>query len=298
MNTMTRLELTVGPGGYATISEALEAIPYHTPATIVLAEGTYHERIFSDKEDLVIRGSGMEKSIVIQHVGALEMAPDGFKKGTFRTSTAFFSGERLELRDLSIVNDAGEGAEVGQAIALYLDVRQAYLSHVSVQSHQDTLFLAPLPAKEREERGFYGPRSSTPRLKSKVLVEDSMIEGDVDFIFGGADALFQDCRIVSNGKGYVSAPSGKKDDIGFVFSSCVFVSHACAPHSVYLMRPWRPEGKGTFISCTYGSHINSRGACPWEGREKEKKYTFHRYDEQKGEVVFNAFMTLWRKRGK
>lgn len=55
------LNLTVDPhgaGDYCTIGEALEAIPYGCEATIVVGEGTYNERLSSDKRSLAIRGEG------------------------------------------------------------------------------------------------------------------------------------------------------------------------------------------------------------------------------------------------
>ena len=155
------------------------------------------------------------------------------------------------------------------SFALYLDAQKAFLENVELYGHQDTLFLAPLPEKEREKRGFYGPRCFSPRTLNRVYVRGGSIHGGVDFIFGGADALFDNVRIVSNEEGYVAAPSGHADDIGFIFRDCSFEHEDLEDESVYLMRPWRPEGKASFIDCTFSSHINSKGFCPWKGREEE-----------------------------
>ena len=67
----------------------------------------------------------------------------------------------------------------------------------------------------------------------------------------------------------MAAPSGKKDDIGFVFDSCRFIGDNVPDSSVYLMRPWRPEGKSLFTGCSNGSHINAAGFSAWKGREDE-----------------------------
>ena len=65
---------------------------------------------------------------------------------------------------------------------------------------------------------------------------DCEIAGDIDFIFGGGDALFENCviRTVDNHipHSYVTAPSGRADGLGFVFWNCDFVSD-CPPGSVY-----------------------------------------------------------------
>ena len=263
------LELTVGHCGedYYTIQEALDAIPYETEAKITIKEGVYEEKLFADKRKLTVTGEG--KVVIRWADSARTIMPDGLKRGTFRSYTAFFSGHELRLENLRFENNAGCGCDAGQALALYLDVQKAFLENVELYGHQDTLFLAPLPEKEREKRGFYGPRCFSPRTPDRVYVRGGSIYGGVDFIFGGADALFENVRIISNEAGYVCAPSGHADDTGFIFRGCSFEHEDLEDESVYLMRPWRAEGKATFIDCTFSSHINRKGFSPWNGREDE-----------------------------
>ena len=125
----------------------------------------------------------------------------------------------------------------------------------------------------------------------------------MDFIFGGADALFENVRIVSNEEGYVAAPSGHADDIGFIFRDCSFEHENLEDESVYLMRPWRPEGKASFIDCTFSSHINRKGFCPWKGREEEASLASFRVncgffpaeymmEKDEPELLVRRFMSL------
>ena len=280
------LELIVGHDGhydFYSVQEALDQIPYGTKALIHVKKGLYQEKLFCDKEDITLLGEGPEKSVITFNEGANELLPEGRKRGTFRSYTAFFSGKRLHLANLGIKNEAGDGRVAGQAVALYLDARQSLLENVQLRAHQDTLFLAPLPEKEREVNGFLGPRVFSARIPNEVRVKDSVIFGDVDFIFGGADALFESCKLYSLDRkekinGYVAAPSGKAEEKGFVFFQCEFCNSGCADESVYLMRPWRPQGKATFLSCTYGRHINRFGASLWPGREKELSFGFAEFN--------------------
>ena len=265
------LRITVGKDDedYFRIQDAINAVPYGMEAEIIVSDGIYHEKVFSDKMDLTIRGEG--NVYIVNSDGAHEIVERGMKRGTFRTYTAFFSGSRLRLENLTIVNGAGSGRDVGQAVALYLDADESELSKVRIVSHQDTLFLAPLPDKEREKGGFYGPRHLAPRKRTRSIFHDCYIAGSVDFIFGGGDALFENCEIKSIGKGYVTAPSGKKDWTGFVFVSCRFTSESSVDaESVYLMRPWRSTGKSLFHSCHIGKHIAGDGFSPWKGLEREE----------------------------
>ena len=113
------LTLSVGKSGeedFFTIQEALDSIPYEEKAVITVKEGIYREKLFSDKKDLVVRGEG--KVLITYADGAREILGDGRKRGTFRSYTAFFSGERLVLENLTFQNSAGSGKDVGQALAL------------------------------------------------------------------------------------------------------------------------------------------------------------------------------------
>lgn len=252
-------------GNYTSISEAINAVSYREKARIIVKEGIYREKLFSDKSDIELIGEG-NVFITFSDSGR-EILDNGLKRGTFRSYTAFFSGERLLLENITIHNGAGSGKDVGQAISLYLDVDNAYLKNVKLLGHQDTLFLSPLPEEEREKRGFYGPRCFSPRVRKHSVFEECTIEGSVDFIFGGGDAEFRNCNIVSNDDGFVTAPSGKSSWDGLLFEGCKFTSPLNKKENVYLMRPWRDEGKAIFNSCTFGPHINRRGFISWPGRE-------------------------------
>ena len=263
------LVITVGRNDedYTSIQEAINAVPYGMKAEILISEGFYSGKLFSEKADLTIRGLG--NVVIACSECGYEILDRGRKRGTFRSYTAFFGGERIHLENLTIMNGAGDGRDAGQAIALYLDAAEAELSSVRLLGHQDTLFLAPLPDEEREEHGFYGPRHLIPRRRCRSHFRSCLIEGTVDFIFGGGDAFFEDCEIRSVGEGYVTAPSGRKEWTGFVFSGCRFTSRGVEEGSVFLMRPWRKEGKAAFIGCSIGDHIAAEGLSPWPGREDE-----------------------------
>ncbi len=266
------MRITVGRRGedYSTIQEAINAVPYDVEAEIVVSEGEYREKLFSDKRHLTIRGEGNVRIICSDFAYKKDAA--GRKLGTFRSYTAFFSGEYIALADLTIVNDAGRGEDVGQAVALYLDASEARCSSITLLSHQDTLFIAPLPAAEREKGGFYGPRYLSPRKPCRAVFSSCEIAGSIDFIFGGGDALFEDCIIRSTEPGYVAAPSGRKDGTGFVFLRSAFVSDGLPDESVFLMRPWRPEGKASFLDCSFSGHIDRRYRSSWNGEADESTF--------------------------
>lgn len=189
---------------------------------------------------------------------------------TFRSYTAFFSGEKLRVEDMTIENDAGPGAKVGQAVAAYVDSARAAFDRVRVCWAIRIPCSAPLCRRKSGRRtAFWSPRGLAPRRASAQYYHACEIAGDIDFIFGGADALFEHCtlRTVDNGlaHSWVTAPSGAAQGLGFVFWDCDFVSD-CPAGSVYLGRPWRPTGKTAVLDCRLGSHIAPEGFAGWNDR--------------------------------
>ena len=258
-----------GSGDFASVSEAVLAVPYACAAEIRIGPGVYREKLVCEKQDITLIGAGMESTRIVWGDGGRLPHPDGRPTHTFRSYTAFFSGEQLTVEDLTIENDAGPGSAVGQAVAAYVDSARAVFRRVKLLGNQDTLFCAPLPEKEREKDGFLGPRTFAPRRATAQYYQNCEIAGDIDFIFGGADALFEQCtlRTVDNHipHSYITAPSGPADGLGFVFWDCDFVSD-CPAGSIYLGRPWRPTGKTAVLDCRLGAHISPEGFVGWNDR--------------------------------
>ncbi len=282
------LKITVGKenGDYSVIQEAIDAVPYDESAVIVIEPGTYREKLFCEKRDITLMGAGMKETVIDFDDYANEIMPDGSKRGTFRSYTAFFGGKRVVVKDMTIKNSAGDGRVVGQAVAVYADADLCRFENVRMTGCQDTLFCAPLPVAERQRNGFMGPRMMTERRLTKQYYKSCEITGDVDFIFGGADAVFDDCVITCNDRmfrdsdrivnGYITAACGLKDNLGFVFRNCSIAgAPGCERGSVFLGRPWREEARTVFLNCTMDESIAPERFSGWGGITKDEPSTFY-----------------------
>lgn len=205
-----------------------------------------------------------------------EEHPDGQKYGTFRSYTVLVDGDHITFRGCTFENTSGPGKEVGQAIALYIDGDDIHLENCTLRGHQDTLFLAPLPEKEIIPGGFLGPKQFTPRYDRTVYFKDCVIEGGVDFIFGGATAYFENCEFRNIEEGYAFAPSTPEHiPVGFVAKSCRFTAtDNVAKGSCYIARPWRNFAKVRLENCYLGSHIHPMGWDDWGKTESHKTVEF------------------------
>lgn len=271
-----------GTGDVTTLEEAFrkaELLDAAQPVEILVGAGIYKEKLSLEKDFVTIIGEGAEKTIITYDDYALFLMEDGIKRGTFRSYTMYVHGDGFAAKNLTIANTAGYGAKVGQAVALYADGARMKFENCRLLSRQDTLFTAPLPPTVIEWGGFRGPREHAPRDNGVHYYKNCYIEGDVDFIFGGATAYFEECRIHSLDRGqevngYVTAastPEGR--EYGYVFERCRFTSD-CAPETVYLGRPWRSFAKTVILRSELGPHIKREGWHDWN-KEDARESCFY-----------------------
>lgn len=266
-------------GAYRSISDALAAADQlypnaEQPVRIHVDPGEYRERVEIHRPHVTLVGETADSVRIVGGLGAKMPSSDGSgvdgTLGTFRTYTVLVDADDVRLENLTIVNDAGDGREAGQAIALYADGDRLVVDACCITGHQDTLFLGPLPPREVKPGGFIGPKQFAPRRVGRQYFRRCRIEGDVDFIFGGARAFFEGCEIRSLNRnmdvnGYVTAASTPEGEpYGFVFHGCSFTAaQDVAPDSVYLGRPWREWAQTVLIDCWLGQHIKREGWWDW-----------------------------------
>ncbi len=264
-------EITLRPG--ESLQGAIDRLPMDgTSALIRLAPGVCNEKVELRRPHTTLLGAGAEATCLTWDDAATALHPDGQKRGTFRTYTLLVLAEDCHVQGMTIRNAAAPRESVGQCIALFADGDGFTCEDCTLSSHQDTLFTAPLPPAEVIPGGFLGPTQHTPRTSQRQTYRRCVIKGDVDFIFGGAAAWFEDCDIVcvsgyADGRvpgGYATAastPQGQK--YGYVFYRCRFTGENVPEGSFYLGRPWRAHAKTVLLRCWIGPHIRPEGWHDW-----------------------------------
>jgi len=282
METITIYVNQNGTKDASTLSEAFalaKNAPANSAVEIYIAAGTYKEKLDLEQDNVTLIGEEATNTILTFDDYALFLMPDGIKRGTFRSYTIFVHGNHFTAKNLTFANTAGYGAKIGQAVAMYADGDCMTFENCRFLGRQDTLFTAPLPPTVVEWGGFRGPRENAPRDNGTHYYKNCYIEGDVDFIYGGATAYFEECEIRSlargnDPEGYITAastPEGRP--YGYIFDRCRFTSD-CAPETVYLGRPWRSFAKTVIINSWLGDHIKKEGWHDW-GKEEAHTQTFY-----------------------
>ncbi len=276
----------VGVDGFPSITAAIDSGRGHAGERweVFIPAGEYRERILVDVPGVTLIGAGQGATVIHFDDYAGRPKPDG--EGTWTTwgsATVIVRAADFSARDLSIqnrfdflANDALAKADPAkirdtQAVALMLDEGsdRVLLERVAVEGYQDTLFLQA----------------------GRALIMDSMISGNVDFIFGAGTALFVNSEIRMRPRasahelaGYLTAASTDiAEPYGFVFLNCRLTREpGVADGSTSLGRPWHPttsfaDGRYAdpdaiaavvFINSWMDAHISSAGWSAMGGTAK------------------------------
>ncbi|KAH6817267.1 hypothetical protein C2S51_000870 [Perilla frutescens var. frutescens] len=238
-----------GSGDYRIIGEAVTAAPNMSKKTytIKINAGIYKENVVIPREkmNIMLVGDGMSSTII---TGSRNLV-DGFS--TFESATLTVVGDKFMARDLTIENTAAP--EKHQAVALRVTSNAAFY-RCGIISHQDTLYAHSL----------------------RQLYHECTIQGTIDFIFGNAAAVFQNCTILvrrpMRGQRNTITAQGREDpyqNTGISLQGCNIKAAADfnpmkrKHFSTYLGRPWRNYSRAIVVNSYLGDLIHPRGWLEW-----------------------------------
>ena len=244
--------------------------------TVIINEGIYNEKVKITASNINIIGKG---NVVIQNKDYYsKLHIDNKEYNTFRTYTVMVAGDNITIDNITIKNLSIPAINYGQAVALHVIGDNFKITNSKLCSDQDTLFMSPLPTNlQTKYIGFLYPDELSPRYNHMQFI-NCYIEGGIDFIFGGADAIFKNCHFHSINDGYYFAPSHNKEfPYGFTIIDSKFT--ALYKNSMILARPWRDYGKVTIINSNIEDGIiKAEGFDKWHDTERDKTARFEYYN--------------------
>ena len=266
-----------GSGDFTSIQQAVDAVPESSRAPVILLVrmDEYHERVVVHKDNLRIIGEARDRTVITASGCAKDPDAEGKDRGTFLSATFMVTGRNVEVENITIRNDAGDGSIVGQAVAVYAAGDRGVWRNVRMIAHQDTLLcgpLMPLVADDiapRQGRAEIVPRvQDSPLTHSRQYFEDCYIQGDVDFIFGPYRCWFERCTLFMNARGgmYTAANTAEEQPYGLVFHRCRLTGE-CAEGQACLGRPWRKYSRTVFLHCEMDEHVAPQGFSDWDAEK-------------------------------
>ncbi|WP_418501689.1 pectinesterase family protein [Flagellimonas sp.] len=250
-----------GTGDFTSVQEAIDAVPNFRKGEtrIFIRNGVYHEKLTlpSTKTNVIFVGESATSTILTYNDSARTLNSFGEEVGTTGSSSFFVFGAGFTAKNITFQNDAGDGRVVGQAVAVRVSADRVVFEDCRFLGYQDTLYV-----QGDGTRQFY---------------KNCYIEGTVDFIFGWATAVFEDCEIFAKDQGYLTAASTEKDrNHGLVFINCRLTGSA-AVNTFYLGRPWRDHAQTVFINCYMDKHIKPEGWHNWNKPQAEQTTFYAEY---------------------
>jgi pectinesterase len=211
-----------------------------------------------DKPGIEFRGEGKAPEDVVLVYGNSAASTCG----TRCSATLFVPGKDFFAGNMTIQNDYSKTTDVpSEAVSVSVRADRAVFGKVRLLGAQDTLYASSMGCMN-------GAQSGNPCVTGRQYYADCYIEGHVDFIFGDAKAVFENCEIRSiahEAGGYVTAQSNTRSgqDAGYVFNHCRLTAEDAAG-KVYLGRPWRDYSTVIFLNTEMGGHIQPEGWSDWE----------------------------------
>lgn len=289
-----------GSGSHKTVQSAITAAIAKGGKEriyIQVKPGTYRERVcFKDGPQITLystdsnaakvlivdnkaNGTKKEKDVVLNDCEGRKGATS---YGTSGSTTFLAYSDGFQAKNLSIANDYDESISPKgtQAVALTTRGDKIILDNVRLLGNQDTLQI----------------KSPSVGEVNRVYVTNSYIEGDVDFVFGRAVAVFDKVEFHSLERsgsegGYVFAPSHAQI---FPYGFLVMNSKFTGKGKVKLGRAWDdssgahtakdgkvhlPNGMLVIRDSVLGAHID--GVTPWDKAASTKRP----YNSQKPQTV-------------
>ncbi len=263
-----------GSGDFTSLQAAIDAIPGggRAPTILLLRMDEYRERVVVNKDNVRIVGEARDRTVLTYSACAKDPDENGEERGTFLSFTLLVTGNNVEVENLTIRNDAGDGRQVGQAVAVYAAGDRGVWRNCRFIAHQDTLFCGPMmPLVEdfiapRVSRADSVPQVNEPAFtRGRQYFENCFIRGDVDFIFGSYRCWFERCELFMNARGgfYTAANTPEGQPYGFVFHRCRLTGE-CEDGAAYLGRPWRKFARTLFLRCEMDAHVAPLGFIDWD----------------------------------
>ncbi|KAF5945940.1 hypothetical protein HYC85_016168 [Camellia sinensis] len=243
-----------GSGNFTNITAAVAAAPTYSNGSngyfvIYVVAGVYQEYVTITKNQtyLMMIGDGINHTIITGN----HSVADGWT--TFNSATFVVEGQGFVALNLTIRNTAGP--QKFQAVALRNDADLSTFYNCSFEGYQDTLYTHSL-------RQFY---------------RQCDVYGTVDFIFGNAATVLQDCNLYPRlpllGQSNTITAQGKTDinqNTGTSIHNCSITAAQDLASSngttqTFLGRPWKLYSSVVYMQSFMDYLINPAGWAPWSG---------------------------------
>ncbi|KAF5198003.1 Pectinesterase [Thalictrum thalictroides] len=250
-----------GTGDSLTVQGAIDLIPIQNTARvkIFILPGVYSEKVTVPKTKPYISfiGNQSSETVISWHSKASDRTSNGQETGTFNTATVDVESDYFCATGITVKNtvEAIPGGKGLQAVALRIAGDKAMFYKVNIIGSQDTLL----------------------DLSGTHYFYNCYIQGSIDFIFGNARSLYEECFLHSTaiGSGAIAAShrNSAVENSGFSFVKCTVNGTG----RVYLGRAWGKYSRTVYSFCNLDGIINPAGWSDWGDTSRRGTVWFGEY---------------------
>lgn len=215
-----------GKGNFTSIQAAINSLPdsSNESRTIFIKNGTYPEKIFITKHDIVLEGESKETTIITQDIARDEWRCD--HPDDWGVATMNINGHDITLRNLTIQNGYGFHVKENRMVACSSDSanHQKTIRNDGHQMALRTIFATRLKAIHCRFIAYGGDTVSPWNVDDGLFYfKDCEMRGGVDFYCPRGWAWAENCRFFANtGPASIWHDGSKDPDSKSVFRNCCF----------------------------------------------------------------------------
>ena len=241
-----------GSGDFLTVQGAINSIPAGTSVTqrvINIRDGIYNELVdIAGKHNVTFRGQSRNGTVVGNANNNTFQAASPAGASTHNRMSFKVGANDVVLDSLTISNMTPQGGSQAEALMLETAAARVIVNNCTIASFQDTIL--------------------ANTATTKAYFNNSLVQGDVDFIWGGGNLFFTNCEVrylarAANAGAVGPNPSPGASEVtsnGFAFINCVFSAPVNATNNTIGRTRGIAGANMALINCLMSPVLNG-----WDG---------------------------------
>ena len=243
-----------GSGDYKSIQGAINSLDdsSSTPRHIYIRKGVYREKLYIEKNNIVLEGENREQTIITASI-----ARDEWRCGhtdDWGVATMNVGGNDITLRNLTITNSFGFEFPGERTIYCASDTinRQKKLARNGHQMALRTLNATRLKAVNCHFRAFGGDTVSPWEVNNGMwYFKDCIMEGGVDFYCPRGWAWAENCEFIAhNGTAAIWHDGSRHEDSKTVLKNCRFRGY-----DGFLLGRYHRDAQFYLVDCQFAKNM-------------------------------------------
>ena len=244
-----------GSGDFKSIQGALNSLPDSSsvPRTIFIKKGTYAEKIYVEKKNVVLEGEDREKTILVASI-----ARDEWRCGhtdDWGVATLNVGASDLTLKNLTVTNDFGFNYKE-KTIWCASDTSTNKEKKLRKDGHQMALRTMNMATRLKAEncrfRAFGGDTVSPWEVMNGMwYFKNCIMEGGVDFYCPRGWAWAENCEFITHtGPAAIWHDGSGNEDSKTVLVNCKFTGY-----DGFMLGRYHRDAQFYLVNCSFASNM-------------------------------------------